>query len=191
MIGLVNVIDRYIDFFAMGDERTAASKLSSRVVEILMLTIDDGPNPSSSPTFTSLVTRSVASTKTQITKTYTGILKTPKTSQNGVGQVDSSTSQEALPKAPFNNARSKYRATRTARSTDHRLLIAISPVARLSRPVPFALRSAFVDAIMGLSLVNVSTISATKIGWVITLKNPVTQELLLLQENKEIILRIS
>ncbi|ESZ90800.1 reverse transcriptase [Sclerotinia borealis F-4128] len=47
------------------------------------------------------------------------------------------------------------------------------PVAQINKPVPYALRNVFVKAITGLTL------------------NPATQELLLTQENKEIILRIS
>ncbi|ESZ94277.1 hypothetical protein SBOR_5345 [Sclerotinia borealis F-4128] len=191
MIGLVDAIDRYIDFFAAGDERTAARKLSTRVVEILTLTINDGPNSSSSPSYTPPATRNAASTKTQTTKTYTGILKTPKTNQNGAGRENPPTLQETPSKAPPNNAHAKQQATRTARSTDHRLLIAISPVARISRPALYALRSTFVGIITGLTLADVSTISATKTGWAITPKNPATHELFLTQENKEIILRIS
>ncbi|ESZ89587.1 hypothetical protein SBOR_10028 [Sclerotinia borealis F-4128] len=192
MTGLVEAIDRYVNFFAAGDERTAARKLSTRVVEILTLSINDGSDRASTASYTPPATRSSASLKTQTTtKTYAGILKTPKTSQNGAGREDPLTHQEAPPKAPHDSARAKQRATRTARSTDHRLLIAISPAARISRPAPYALRSALVGAISGLTLADVPTISATKTGWAITPKNPATQELLLTQENKEIILRIS
>ncbi|ESZ90019.1 hypothetical protein SBOR_9590 [Sclerotinia borealis F-4128] len=192
MISLVDTIDRYVNFFAAGDERTAARKLSTRVVEILTLFINNRSDPESSPSYTPPATRSAASLKIHTTtKTYTGILKTPKTSQNGAGQADPPTPQEAPSKAPLNNVHAKQRATRTARSTDHRLLIAISPAARISRPAPYTLRSALVGAITGLTFADVPTISATKTRWAITPKNPATQELLLTQENKEIILRIS
>ncbi|ESZ89467.1 reverse transcriptase [Sclerotinia borealis F-4128] len=165
MTGLVETIDRYINFFAAGDERTAARKLSTRVVEILTLSINDGSDRASTALYTLPATRSAASLKTQTTtKTYVEILKTPKTSQNGAGREDPPTPQEAPPKAPHDNTRAKQRAIRTARSTDHRLLIAISPAARISRPAPYTLRSALIGAITGLTLADVPTISATKTG---------------------------
>ncbi|ESZ89825.1 putative alpha-1,3-glucanase/mutanase [Sclerotinia borealis F-4128] len=108
IISLVNAIDKYINLFATENKRTAVRKLSSRVIKILMLTIDDGLNPSSSPIFTPPATKSAISTKTQTTKTYTGILKTSKTSQNGAGRANLSIFQKALSKAPPTNARSKH-----------------------------------------------------------------------------------
>ncbi|ESZ96122.1 hypothetical protein SBOR_3511 [Sclerotinia borealis F-4128] len=164
MIGLVDAIDRYVDFFAAGDERTAVRKLSTKIVEILIYTINNGSDPLSSPSYTPPAIRSAVSTKTQVTKTYAKILKILKTNQNGAGRENPPTPQKTLSKAPPNNVHTKQRVTRIARSTDYRLLIAISPAARISRPAPYVLRNTLVRVIMGLTLADVPTISATKTG---------------------------
>ncbi|ESZ93608.1 hypothetical protein SBOR_6007 [Sclerotinia borealis F-4128] len=104
MTGLIEVIDKYVNFFVARNKKTTTRKLSTRVVEILTLSINNRSDQASNSLYTLPAIRNTASLKTQtITKTYTGILKTSKTSQNGAGRKDLPIPQKTLPKALHNN----------------------------------------------------------------------------------------
>ena len=74
---------------------------------------------------------------------------------------------------------------------DRRVLVTIETEARLKRAEPYVLRQELCHRIEGLTLSSIPSITITKTGWAIHPVSLTVRDLLLTQENKEMILRVT
>ena len=81
-------------------------------------------------------------------------------------------------------------ATLKLNHIDYRILVTIPKLARLNRPAPFPLRRALVGRIKGLTLTIIPGLSPTKTGWLITLSDLTTRDLLMAPENQKTVLKV-